>query len=236
MLANMVNSIESKDQYKYIDSNFNNKPNKRSDKKLDGILFHYGSEYQQSYLNTHRQQASAKIDKASLLLNPPSYGIYSNYLNISPGRRWFNENLSFIFSQGCVWDEDDNKQINALLEIFIDNGRNGFLKNTFRVMSYNDDIIKDLERMIAVKNGNYHILLIVFVNTAANISEAPEPDFSREGIIEHFLDWQHVMEYISIMGVRYGLLSNIRAHSPESLKKENAMKYTSEISEDDRIG
>jgi hypothetical protein len=41
------------------------------------------------------------------------------------------------------------------------------------------------------------------------------------------------MEYISTMGVRYGLLSNIRAHSPESLKKENSMKYTSEIPKDD---
>jgi hypothetical protein len=145
------------------------------------------------------------------LLNPPSHSTYSNFLNVTPENKWFNENVSFIFSTGCVFDEDDRRQINELLEVFIDNGRTGFLKNYFRVMIYIDDIIKKLEKKLAVKNGNYHILLIVLVDETA-ISEAPEPDFSQGDIVDHFLNWRHVIEYISKMSARYGLLSNVRAH------------------------
>jgi hypothetical protein len=83
-------------------------------------------------------------------------------------------------------------------------------------MTYTDETIKKLEKRLAVKNGNYHILMIVLVD-GSDLEHAPEPDLKRSGIIAHFLDWKSSIDYLKKMVARYGLISNIKTlHQPET--------------------
>jgi hypothetical protein len=95
------------------------------------------------------------------------------------------------------------------------------LKNFYRTASWEDDLIKQFEKKIAVQNGNYHILMLVLA-AGSDLENAPEP--FREGITEHFLNWRHILEYISMMVSRYGLLKAPKA-CPEKALKDTLLDY-----------
>jgi hypothetical protein len=184
---------------------------------IDPDLFYYTGELEDEYKSIVKSKINDHVQKAVQLLTPVKDKHYSNILNLDSNNKWFNDNVAFLFSLGCIFDENDRKYINEIIDVFTDNKHSGFLKNYYRIASYTDDMIKAAEKKLAVENGNYHILLIVLVFDGADFENAPETEFKRAGIIQHFLEWKHVVRYISMMIARYGLISNIQTpHDRES--------------------
>jgi hypothetical protein len=202
-------------------------------------LYYFDSGYHDEMISKNKQQ-SEHIVKTTNDLFKNDVPSSKKYLNESPENKWFYENVSFLFVTGCIFDEIDRRYIDEVLSIFQDNKHTGFLKNYFKIMTYTDESVKRIEKKLAVKNGNYHIMLVVIVYETADLSKAPEPSLSKAGFIEHYLNWNRVTQYISKMVSRYGLLSNVvTKHQKETWEKiptqNNEIKFDDIQVKDDLV-
>jgi len=121
---------------------------------------------------------------------------------------WFKNNVAFIFSKGCIFNEDDIANMQDVLNVFIDD-HNGtrFLDNIYKILDYENDMIKSIENQMAIGNGNYHILLVTLVLNDADITKAPEIQYMKVGLIQKYMNWKQINDIVTESLAKYGVVS-----------------------------
>lgn len=127
-------------------------------------------------------------------------------INADYDRMWFRNNVFFIFSTGCIYDEEDDELFANILEIFQENDRIAFLDNNIMVLDYNNPLMKSIEDKMAISNGNYHVCCVPAVYKTANTTNAPEGLFMRQGLLAKYISWEEITDFITSCVSKYGLL------------------------------
>lgn len=126
--------------------------------------------------------------------------------NLTTDNDWFRQNVAFIFSIGKIFNRSDREQLDTIIAYFQNTDNRAFLMNTYELLNYKDQKIKQIEQSINITNGNYHIMLIPIV-IAENTSNAPEKKYSSIGVVDRFFDWSDVNKYMIEIVKRYGLIA-----------------------------
>lgn len=134
----------------------------------------------------------------------------SEYLNENQKRLWFWENVSFIFSIGRIFRDEDREIFDALMNYFNKTNQT-FLPNVYKVYDFNDDLIKEFEKIHYIGNGNYHILLIPFVHTKDEkiLFNAPESAYKRFGVVEALVNIEDIVNFMCDVMYKYGAIKHL---------------------------
>lgn len=156
----------------------------------------------------------------------------TSYLNENKDRLWFWNNVGFVFAIGKVLEDEDKIVLDEILKSF-DKTESTFLPNVYKIYMYNDPIIKRLEQMYNIDNGNYHFMLIPFVSTDdPNILiDGPESAYQKHGAVDVFVEPQKVVSYMCEVNYKYGAIRSLltdtisnQLNVPET-SKENDRYY-----------
>ena len=168
-------------------------------------------EKQQEYL---RQMLASNV-KETLAVDENGFAI----MNANEENMWFATNVIFIFGKGAVYDEDDDKIFGTIMDTFYNefHGK-AFLINKFFIEDYRtSSIIKGLEKTLYITPGNYHICLIPIVIEGADVKGAPEKMYRKVGIVDKFMEWETINEYLYVTIGRYGFYTDPRNNPKEEL-------------------
>jgi hypothetical protein len=118
---------------------------------------------------------------------------------------WFKNNVQIVFIQGITFTEDDTAMINDVLDCF-DDKENGlpYLANQLKLLHYEEPESIQLENMLEVGHGNYHILMVPIV---LNTVGATEDAFKRLGPVFKYVGWEEVVGIMSVFNSKYSLIS-----------------------------
>lgn len=136
-------------------------------------------------------------------------------VNINRYNSWFAKNVIFVFGKGAIYDEEDDRVFEKVLSLWANDihGR-AFLINNYLVEDYRDSVLlQTLEKQLFIVNGNYHICMIPLVLVDADISEAPELELRKHGIVDKFMNWESIEKFIDKCVANYGLMTDY-ANSP----------------------
>ena len=121
--------------------------------------------------------------------------------------RWFQDNVFFIFSSGCIFSDKDKEMLNSVLAYFDSTNPSGrYLLNKRLFTNYEDAKMKEIESKLAIVNGNYHICAVVGVYDTADLNAAPEHALSRHGLISYHLAWNEIRTIVLGYLQRYGYI------------------------------
>ena len=126
-------------------------------------------------------------------------------INYSVERGWFFDNVSFIFSTGVIFDEEDTSKLDSVLRCFQNQPNRGYIKNRYFVLNYENALVQKIESMFRIENGNYRILCAVVVSaTDEQLKNAPEYQFSQKGVNHVYTEWSDIdslfANYLSCYG------------------------------------
>lgn len=143
----------------------------------------------------------------------------SDYINENQEKIWFWKNISFIFSIGTVFEDNDRLLLNRFLGMF-DKTQAAFLPNLFMVYDWTDERIKKFESLQKIGNGNYHILLIIY-NTAdsSELSKAPESLYKQPQLIKLFVNIEDIVTYLCDVINKYGAIKSLMTDTVSNLLK-----------------
>lgn len=151
-------------------------------------------------------------------------------INCDDSKRWFYTNITFIFATGFIFDEDDTKQMDAVLECFVDKPNRTYLNNSYRLLNYDDALVTALEKTIGISSGNYHILMAI-LNAADDeqLKIAPESRFKHSGIMKITTKWSDVestiAEYVSTYGFIFEYHNKTEVNSFEKQQRLSRENY-----------
>lgn len=130
------------------------------------------------------------------------------YQNENSDKLWVWNNLGLIFSTGIVFEEDDKKMLDEILNYF-DSSQTCFIPCQFQMFNYNNDIVKLIEMKFGIDNGNYHYILIPFIMTddSSILSKAPEKNFKSFGPINIIQGEDNIVQYIIDLNDKYGAVA-----------------------------
>ena len=177
------------------------------------LIFNWDSEYKNNHIDTYKKQTQRQLqilektfhDNNSSPELTDSLG--RRIINMTESKSWFKDNVALIFSIGCIFNEMDRVKLNALLNTFNNDGHVGFLMNYYKVLDYNNELIKAIEQKMIINNGNYHVCLFVIVLSSDKevLNKAPEDQYSITGIINKFCEWTEIFQYMQQVISKYGL-------------------------------
>lgn len=132
-------------------------------------------------------------------------------INNTADKQWFKDYVALVFSIGCIFNSNDQLKLNEILKLFENSGDYGFLMNYHKVLSYEDPLIKAIEKKMEIGNGNYHLCLITIVQTQnpSILQLAPEQKYRFSGTIEKFCEWNDIYRFMKEIVARYGLMTSI---------------------------
>ena len=133
----------------------------------------------------------------------------TNFENENVNRLWIWKNLSIIFSTGVILDEEDKKILNEIISYF-DNSQNCYLPCQFKILNYDDEIIKIIENQFGIQNGNYHFVLIPFILTDDQnvLNKAPESLYKKFGPVYIYQNIESITDYIINLYTKYGAVNS----------------------------
>ena len=151
-------------------------------------------------------------------------------INYDKGKRWFYENITFVFAKGVIFDSKDADNMSYLMKSFKDEPNQAYLNNTYYIKDYSDEVIKAMEHEVKVSNGNYHIIMGVFC--AANeqaLKEAPAKSLAFKGLIRVATTWPEIFkimtEYITNYGFIFEYYGKTEIHGFKDGKKVGRDNY-----------
>jgi hypothetical protein len=196
----------------------------------ESLVFQWNSPINNQIVADKIETSKREIDLANKILKgddgSSKYGkvLFDDFgvrvLNMNQQREWFMKHVFFVFSIGMIYDNDDIELMRDIMELF-DNkhDRTAFLMNHFKVFIYNDPFIQQLEKELIIANGNYHILLVPIVNASdSEIALAPDKMFTANGPISKFISWNEIINFMTSMVSRYGVICEIVSNQHEEQK------------------
>lgn len=135
----------------------------------------------------------------------PIDGDGKSLINYDNQKHWFYDNINFVFSTGCIFDENDNNEMDSVLNSFISRPNYAYLLNSYNVLTYENELVKAIEKKFSIYNGNYHILFAVICSASdEDILNAPLDEFKHRGVITCATTWKSVYDimkrYITLFG------------------------------------
>ena len=142
----------------------------------------------------------------------------SEYLNENQNKLWFWENIAFLFSVGKIFRDEDRLMFNEIVGYF-DKDQNSFLPNIYKVYDWNDELIKKIEIINGIGNGNYHLMLIPFnmISDKKILDKAPEPAYKYFGPVNVFVDYDKMVEYMCEVMYKYGAIKTMLTDTVSNL-------------------
>lgn len=145
----------------------------------------------------------------------------SQILNSDVEKKWFKDNVAFVFSKGCIFNEDDEVNMKKVLSVFVNNNSSRFLDNMYEIRNYDDAMVQRIENQLAIGNGNYHVLLVLIVLKGADVSKAPEEKYNRLGLVRKYVNWEDINVLMTDSLTKYGLISVPKISSSKTRSKNN---------------
>lgn len=194
-----------------------------NDTEDNEIKFSWQSEIKDEQMRTYQEQVNKQLNIVSETLQSNIPEVRDEHgaliLNATKERLWFRKNVAFIFGIGAIYDEEDEAIMNTVLSMFNDNRDGGYFGNHYQVESYeNSALIQEIEKKLKIGNGNYHVFLAPVVYAKGDeLKQAPEAQFTRFGIVNKFMKWQTITEYLQSLMAKYGLITELfRQPDPQS--------------------
>lgn len=168
------------------------------------------------YIRDHLTQVQDILsDQRGITYTDPITG--AEISNATRERIWVSQNVGFIFSTGAVFDKHDKAFMDELYSYF-DVHSQQYLGCYHFIYSYETDLVKKLERLQAISNGNYHMCVFVIVYADKKyLDDAPEPLFGHSGIVETLIERNDIRDELMRIMIKYGFTKVIRVQpTPES--------------------
>lgn len=189
-------------------------------KYYEQTYFNWNSDIKENETKAFQKQTSAELEVINQKFN-------DNYqksetlrdsngqicINTTPENIWFAKNVAFIFAIGSIYDHEDDLIMNTILAYFNNNQENAFLLNHHVVENYQSSkLIQSIESKLKITNGNYHVFMVPIVYTADPkiLNSAPEAQFMKTGIVNKFMKWPTITEYMREVIAKYGLITTIQ--------------------------
>lgn len=171
----------------------------KSDMKSNALNF------QMSKLNRELDEVQTIIQNEKIY-NDPDTG--KKILNANKDKIWFSDNICLIISTGKIFDSKDKYILQKFIDLF-DINASVYLKCEYMVYDYNNDLIKSLEKLNQLDNGNYHVCLfvIVYATDKKILKEAPEPIFSEGGFVEYRIEKKDIFDTLIGFLEKYGFVA-----------------------------
>lgn len=149
-------------------------------------------------------------------------------INYDAERKWFFQNIAFVFSTGVVFDEDDQRKLDAVLRCFKDVPNVAYLNNVYFMLDYTDNVSKALsERIPGTNGGNYHILMgIISAAEDSDLNDAPT-DMKTKGLVSVHVSWNEIESKVSNYVSRFGLIYEEDEHPVVNIKNQQRINRTS---------
>ena len=131
--------------------------------------------------------------------------------------RWFQDNVFFIFSSGCIFSDKDKEILDSILTYFDSGNPLGkYILNKKLFTNYEDAKMKEIESKLSIVNGNYHICAVIGVYDTADLKCAPESALSRHGLISYHLAWPEIRNVVLDYVQRYGYAIKPKIDAPQT--------------------
>ena len=186
------------------------------------LIFNWDSDYKADNMNRFNNATAKQLEFLDQLFNDngrKTNGIIKDahdydgkrIVNNTGDRQWFKDYVALVFSVGCIFNATDQRKLNEILKLFENSGDYGFLMNYHKVLTYEDPLIRAIEPIMEIDNGNYHLCLITIVQTKdpTILARAPEQKYSYPGTVEKFCEWNDIYNYMKTIVARYGLMTPI---------------------------
>ena len=178
------------------------------------IEFRLQSDVQDFYKKNTINEAHQYINVVTTLMDISDNNVRqqaqaNEIINHDQDKIWFATNVAFVFGIGAIYDENDARIMDTIINYFDSNQLVAHLENHYRIESYDDSLlIQEIEKKLKIQNGNYHVFMvpIVYANDD-ELEMGPEEQFRKKGIVKKFTTWDQITDYMSTMMSRYGLIS-----------------------------
>lgn len=128
-------------------------------------------------------------------------------LNADQGNRWFFDNVTFIFAQGPLFDDQDMSNMNAVLRSFKPQKGVAYLLNSYHILDPDNEIIRAIENQRGIAHSNYKILMCVWVAAEDDkLQDAPMVKFRHQGIIDCFTSWTTINRSLATYLHQFGFV------------------------------
>jgi len=153
-------------------------------------------------------------------------------VNIDENKRWFSNNIMLVFATGRIFDKNDKELLDEIMTYF-DNNNSQYLSCYFVNYSYTTEMIKKLESLQSVANGNYHIILfIINYSNEKERNQYPEIMFAKYGICECLTEISEIRDEMIRLLTTYGYVKEVKfIPTVESNPHEERFKIDNEFTE-----
>jgi len=165
-------------------------------------IFQYHTDLEDKMKEKKFTQDAKEIEYISKVLLRQEDKIYRNpyngrrILNVNSDNLWFSDNVAFIFSVGCEFDEDDTELLNTVLSMFNQknlyvSSKESFSPNGTNLPSRANRHTFDTEMLepIDSSSGGFHI------NSSINLGSSSLIDNAEEIALGYFLNQVKIFNY-----------------------------------------
>lgn len=225
-----INPIINSSNYSNSSSNFNNHPEYRTitsnenmlNTSINTLTSEMGKPHQSSLsfgLTSKRVQEEERKRREAIESLARTVNSFMNdeelpvdehgrrLINFDSNKEWFFNNITFIFVEGMVFDEEDTERMNGVLSCFQDLPNKAYLNNRYLLLNYDDEVAMAIENKIGIENGNYHIMMGVINQAGAEqIKTAPMVCFRQSGLLYCETKWETIETRMSGFVSNFGLI------------------------------
>lgn len=172
--------------------------------------FELSSDKTKAFLEEKLKTIAETSNTVAQYLSRGSYPINDEgkeVINAEQGNKWFFDNVTFIFAQGPLFDEQDMSNMNAVLRSFKSQKGSAYLLNQYHILDVDNEIITAIEQARGVAHSNYKILMCVWVAAeTAELKDAPMAKLRHQGIIDCFTSWPSINQSLATYLHQFGFV------------------------------
>ena len=122
--------------------------------------------HKQNTINEANQYINAVSTLIDLSDNSARQQAQANeIINHDQNKLWFAKNVAFIFGVGAIYDENDARIMDTIINYFDEKQLVAHLENHYRIESYDESkLIQEIEKKLKIQNGNYHVFMVTPLN------------------------------------------------------------------------
>ena len=190
----------------------------------------YMSKKMDSIVNTSRTVADYLYSEAV-----PVDEDGNKLINFSEEKSWFFDNVSFVFSTGMIFDEEDTSRLDNILKCFRNMPNKAYLKNRYFLLDYTNPLVQKIEQKQSISNGNYRIMCAVLVSAdEESLKSAPSHELSNRGIARVAVSWPELNDmfatYVSVFGFIAEYFDKQDVHYGNSQRMDRKNAFNNQMS------
>lgn len=151
--------------------------------------------------------------------------------------KFVNKHLKIVFSIGMVFSKRDQKRFDLILDYFNRHAPT-YIGLAYETLTYENPIVKNIENMYEIGNGNYHLMMALVNPTNNNACDHPLTSFDEieELIIELHQNWGVTNPKIEVVRNNFSRTDSMahRYTGPEFDEMKSPYYQSSELNRDGR--